>query len=219
MAVPSWTHGFLARLGTGVAMTGSLAWFLWPDAHWKIEPEPLVAFAVAALAWLASTLTDNVALSPSLEGDVQDTANLALVPHQHDIRLLNRFNNTVPQRSRSFLRDLDFGTLVARDGLTPFNELVDNWDGADYEFVDEEVEHAWRDFRKALADLLDRVAVWTYPSRNNPQALTAKTDMDVMHGTSSQTVEQVGTMNRLGLTSVKAMDNFIRVARKKLEIA
>ncbi len=44
----------LARLGSGLAAMGTLAWLLWPAPDWKPEPEPLVAFLVALGGWLSA---------------------------------------------------------------------------------------------------------------------------------------------------------------------
>jgi len=42
----------IERVGAGLALVGSVVWFLWPGDNWLPDPEPMVAILVSAFAWV-----------------------------------------------------------------------------------------------------------------------------------------------------------------------
>lgn len=202
--------GFLGRLTTGLAAMGTLTWLLWPSSTWRPEPEPLLAFLLALFAWLTAVLENQLVVMPT------PASPSTLEPHPHDVALLNRFNRTLPLRSRSEFRHQDFGTLFNYDLFSPYLEVAEVWQGADHEFENRETQAAFAELQNAILALGNKTAVWMYPSNNNARLLTPFTTIDEQQGVQPQTLARIAEMNNLSDRIAQALDNFLRVARQNV---
>lgn len=80
----------IERVGAGLALVGSVVWFLWPGENWSPDPEPMVAILVSAFTWLlieVSTETSTGKKSSRIATLPDDQAKLGfaiLVGSHHD---------------------------------------------------------------------------------------------------------------------------------------
>ena len=164
-------------------MLGSLAWFLWPSAHWQPQAEPLAALLTAILAWVYVTFLSAASDQPRV------------APHPHDLALFDRFNATIPEGQRAFLREHNFRNQYKVSRITGLMTFVDDWHGADFEFHDRKVQRQLELlFRSAFA-LMELITSYTYTTDDNVEVVTPLTDADRANGISEQTRRQIKEMN------------------------
>lgn len=100
--------------------------------------------------------------------------------------------------------------------LDGWETLADGWRGADYEFVDQALQTAFRGLQRRATELTFLVGRYLYGDDRNPTVITPLTDMDRRGGISEQTMQRIAELNRKAAELLQSLDHFIRLAREKL---
>lgn len=190
-------HTTLGQALSGITALASLAWFLWPEEHWRVHPDALASLIVTLLAWIVS-------LSPTKASSTK-----------HDRELFQKFRDVVGEKERTFLREHDLGNSFSWKSLNGLTELADRWKGAEFEFDDPEMQ-------KKLAEIVRRSAGFVYALSMDSQPLSggwASIISDHERGSffSKETDKRVRGYNEQATELGETIDEFIRYARPKLE--
>ncbi|MBL7660332.1 hypothetical protein INQ28_29030, partial [Escherichia coli] len=69
------------------------------------------------------------ALRLILDDEVLMAAAPPAEPHPHDVELLQRYRQQIPELLRQFLREHNFGTPYPRKALDPLDDMAATWAG------------------------------------------------------------------------------------------
>lgn len=113
-----------------------------------------------------------------------------------------------------FYKEHDFIASFDRGYWLPLMEIVEVWDNAAHQFIDEEMERARKRMYKASYDLGTTIAKNTVPNRYGKISVIA----DEYNGLSipDQFKEEAKEINALVPAFVEEHDKFIRLGHKKL---
>lgn len=191
------------RFTSGVAAMLMLVWLLWPSEPWRLEPEPLMAFALAFIAWLFSLA------EPGRSSSVAGGSN-------HDRGLFDRFKETLQEDERQFLREHDFGGAFDRARMSGIREISATWRGASFEFDDPALEAEFTPLLQAIQTFSTDVARMTNTLRGQTDFVSAVSEKDREGEWSERTVANIKKMNNDAEALTARLDAFIRTARKAL---
>lgn len=127
----------LVKILTITGMLATVAWFFWNPVGWIFQWEPIVAFLLALAGLVAA---ENTGLSArQVEQDKK--------AHPNDIHLFGKFLEVLPSKtSIEFLKQHDFLLDFKIETLDPLRKFINEWDNAEHEFEDSELE----ELRKSL---------------------------------------------------------------------
>lgn len=133
----------------------------------------------------------------------------------HDVRLLKDFRALVTPNAMRFLAEADFRFNVRLGGMGPFNEIAENWLGAYYEFVDPELQSAFKPVMTALFKFVELVESRIFPVDENLSYGSPVTSWDFASGTVRERRAGAGIINDTAHVLWRAVDALERVARSK----
>jgi hypothetical protein len=136
----------------------------------------------------------------------------------HDVELLKSYRALMTPELIVFLTDHTFRLPFRRDILNPLERLADNWRGAHFEFLDEDLQRALSDVTGAARGLCNKVDNHIFNDRNNPAIGTPLTDMDMRYGIQEETREAIRHMDALAKGVVTTANTFERLARQKMPV-
>lgn len=133
----------LARLGSGLAALGSLAWLLWPVANWQPEPEAMIAFGSAFLIWIAAELR----------------SILRRPPHPHDVTFIRQLRSIISLDAIRYLDQHDFGATYDNERLDGFWKIDFDAQATGYGPHDKKLKRRFDDFREKVGNLSHLLAM------------------------------------------------------------
>jgi hypothetical protein len=139
--------------------------------------------------------------------------------HPHDVELLRKFRRKVPMELRNFLRLHDFHVPHRLEVTEPLSDIAEDWHGALYEFQDDELQSLFGEALEANSRLVILVGERIFAMDGNHKMGTAKNDLDRRHGWSEESLEGVKMMNDAALQLYGRIDDFERLALKKIKVA
>ncbi|MCK1632649.1 hypothetical protein [Bradyrhizobium sp. 162] len=137
-------------------------------------------------------------------------------PNPHDVELLRSYRALMTPDLIAFLTDHIFRLPFRRDILNPLERLADNWRGAHFEFLDEELQRALSAVTGAARGLCNKLDNHIFNDRNNPAIGTPLTDVDLRYGIQDETRDAIRHMNELAKGVVTTANSFERLARLKI---
>ena len=196
------------QFASGVGAMTTLAWLLWPDSPWKFEPEPAVAFVVSVVAWIGSFLVQR---PKSAQPDKEVPAS------QHDLDLLRRLRDKLPEATRLFLRDHDFGGSFRSANVGEVPHMADTWRGSQFEFDDATLAPDFEVLLTSVRAFSNLIAIRTSPL-NGGDFSTAVPDRERAEDWfSDQTRARIDELNEAATTVVEQLDAFLKKARQTIE--
>lgn len=140
-------------------------------------------------------------------------------PHPHDVALLARVRQQLPEPLVRFLRQHDFGNSFRRRILDPVYEISEDWVGAAFEFSDSETKAVFDDVLRLVRELTELTATRLYPVAQNADVVSPKTMRDSAEGIQPATLQAISAMNATASALIEALDVFERTARDRIRIA
>ena len=159
------------------------------------------------------------ALRLILDDEVLMAAAPPAEPHPHDVELLQRYRQQIPELLRQFLREHNFGTPYPRKALDPLDDMAATWAGAAFDFEDTALQEAAMALRAANTSLMELVYERIHVMDRNPNMVWPKTDYDVRHGTQQVTLDAIRELNARAGTLIGAIDAFEKVGRSRIRVA
>lgn len=141
----------LARIGTGLAVLGSLIWLLWPsDLSSFLDPEPLFAFGTALVVWLITEFkkSEEASLDEPSPNDIVVAEEL-LAQHSGDLRWL--------------LKDTDLWSFVDSALYSYVIDICDRFDRESLFFHEPRLHSKLSDFVSRLSRFQGHIAQHTVP--------------------------------------------------------
>lgn len=114
----------------------------------------------------------------------------------------------------AFLRDQDFGGSISPEPLHDFFRLADDWRGAAFEFEDKKVQPVFGKLLGTAREFTELVVTFTYRRGNH---FSAKTDLDLQHGTAPGTRQRMRDMNAKAAELLKQFEALYRLTRTRLQ--
>lgn len=189
------------RISTGCAALAALAIGLWPWSEADVDIAKLVGFVSALAAWLFAELSGI--------GEA----------HPNDVRLFNRLMEVIPEGERRTYRDLDMGNPIPYRHVEGSGTIAETWHGAGYEFVDKTLNREFKALLEKIRTFSRLFAVNTGPMRGSNTFATVKTTEDIQTGRrSNQTLENTAGLNAAATSLIEALDDFERLARRRLRV-
>ena len=187
------------RLGTGVGFLAAVVVGLWPDHAREWDIEKLVAVCGTGIAWLLAELSG--------VGE----------PSRHDRDLFGRIVERIPDATREFLRNQDFGAVFPRTHLEGVAQ-VDSWHGVRTDFQDAKLQAPWNDVRAKISQLVENYVAYTIPVHGNVNLATVHpTGGDPGHP-NEHTLAEIQQLNDASTVLSVALDDFERLARRRLKL-
>lgn len=139
-----------AKALTLAAMLATVAWFFWNPVGWVFQWEPIVVFLFSLAGFVAAEMADGNAASK------QET-----VP-PNDVALFKEFLVTLPNESFiEFLKQHDFLGEFELESVDPLRKFLHEWENADHEFQNEELEAERLRLLEAANDLSHKISKYT----------------------------------------------------------
>ena len=149
---------------------------------------------------------------------VPDRTTAQHQPNPHDVQLLGQFRTLITPQLVRFLRSHSFRLPFRRKRFDPVEELAFDWEGAHFEFQDPELNASLQSVRKAAQELAEKVAAHTYVDDHNREISHPLTRQDERLGIQPNTYKAIADMNNLRMNTVRAIDDFERLARRTMPV-
>lgn len=144
-----------------LALLVVVGWFFWNPDGWEPQWRPLVAFVAALSAFIAAEWKHRHAVLASRP-----------ILHTADSKLFSQILNLLPSNGAiRFLREWDFLGAFDLKEVRPIFAFYEEWNAAEHEFIDQELEGVRRDLHKATARFSHAVAKYTSPSSSGLQSV------------------------------------------------
>jgi hypothetical protein len=187
------------RLVTGIILIAMVVKGLWPDHPPPVDPAGVVEILGAALAWLFAELAG---MRP---------------PSKHDIELFDEFTDKIPQRIINFLRDHDFGASFHNPGVEGIYD-VSSWQGSRFEFLDDFIQKKWNMTHANIVKFANLFALNTSPVHDSIEWLTVHPTMGDPENPEPHIAERIQKLNNAATELANEIDQFERLARKRLNL-
>ena len=189
----------IGRLATSSASLIALAILLWPKNNWHLEPDKLFAFIVAAATWFVSIFPEQK-------------------PSAHDVALFASFQRLISPDWITWLRRHDFGGSFRDRRATPVFEIDHKWEGAAYVFDDLVLKTKFEPLLAQLVAFAHLIAMNTWPigDRTMQTAVPGGEDEYLQH---EHVRKRVKSLNEASAALADAIDDFVIVGRKRLNVA
>jgi hypothetical protein len=151
-----------AKILTLFGMLATVAWFFWNPVGWVFQWEPIVVFLLALAGFVAAEKT-----TPSALAEKQN-----LNAHPNDVRLFKEFLGIMPSKTFiEFLKQHDFLLEFELENLNPLRRFINEWDNAEHEFQDAELEDIRKSLMSAGEYFSRKVSKYTSPNDSGWQAV------------------------------------------------
>ncbi|WP_345969429.1 hypothetical protein WCX72_08770 [Sulfurimonas sp. HSL1-6] len=136
----------------------------------------------------------------------------------HDKELFTKFLNDLPsgEGSIDFLRDHDFHNSFKLAKLDQLRDFARNWDNAEFEFLNKELEKARQDLLQTIFQFIDVSSHHTFPERDGWQtSIPNYTDNGEIPQRAKESIKK---MNDLGDNIFAMHQTLIRLGKQQLNI-
>jgi len=141
-------------------MLSTVAWFFWNPVGWVFQWEPIVVFLLSLAGFIAAEKKGSI----SEKGEE--------VAHSNDIRLFREFLDVLPSNTFiEFLKQHDFLLDFELDSVNPLRQFINEWDNAEHEFQDNELEELRKSLMTAGDDFSSKISKYTSPNSSGRQAV------------------------------------------------
>lgn len=146
-----------------------------------------------------------------LESRRKSEANLL-----HDTDLLNSLLELLPSTGiMLFIKDFDFGNSFPLNRIDSAYKFVCEWENAEYEFQNTEIEMAKKVLWKTCFDFTQKVNRNTAPNHSGWQSVIPR-GVDPEFGLSQQILDEIKEINEAATEFYKSHQELIRIAKKIL---
>lgn len=203
MAVPAGRIKELAgsaggRIFAGAIAIGTVA-ATFPVADGAVfDPEKAIGIIAVIGAWLA---TEWASWNPG--------------PHPHDIDLRNRIRTRI-LGVMAFLRSHDFGQSFPFGLLNPLDDIIRNFVGSSYEFVDPDLQVKWAVLVSETAEFLNYIALNTFREDDALHHSSFLLDRDRGGMISNETQSKIDHANAMATKLYQGFDDFERLCIQRL---
>jgi len=147
------------KILTITAMLATVAWFFWNPVGWVFQWEPIVVFLLALAGFIAA---EKVPRTDASEKNA----------HPNDIALFRTFLDTLPSESFiEFLKQHDFLLSFKLNKVDPLRQFLHEWDNAEHEFQDLELESLRKALMEAAEDFSSKISEYTSSNKSGFQAV------------------------------------------------
>ncbi len=204
------------RVGLGLAAMGCLAWLLWPDSEWGLEPEPAFSFVVALCIWLWREFTggnDTTASQPNSELMIPPAE-----PHPNDISISNNFLQFFSSEVQSFLRAHDLGAAFPYSIQSLLMDAADRWRGPHWEYEDKELKDSFSKFNSELSNFTWRLIEEFEPigQASNRVRIICSAEERMTDFFSNETRARVDELNAMSSHLYELGTDHLRLIRQKM---
>lgn len=152
----------LAKVLTVTGMLATVAWFFWNPEGWVFQWEPIVVFLLSLAGFFAAEKTGS---SSKQERQVENS-------HPNDVQLFERLLEVLPSKTFiEFLKQHDFLLDFQLEGVDPLRRFINEWDNAEHEFQDSELEELRKSLMDAGNDLSYKISKYTSQNNSGWQAV------------------------------------------------
>lgn len=152
----------VAKILTLTGMLATVAWFFWNPNGWVFQWEPIVVFLFSLGGFVAAEWTGQHS------GEKSNHEKL----HPNDKQLFREFLEGLPSNGViDFLRGHDFLMEFDLDSVSPLRKFLREWDNANHEFQDKELEKLRKELYEAAADFSGKISKYTSPNESRMQAV------------------------------------------------
>ncbi|HEL3005582.1 TPA: hypothetical protein UM358_000503 [Stenotrophomonas maltophilia] len=138
----------------------------------------------------------------------------------HDLELFEKFQKDLPfNPTIKLLREADFGMDYRADWLQPLNWFVEDWDNPNCEFIDPALEEARAELYVSARSLAFDFARETVPHDGNEGWRTVYPWRDRRGRRPQHVLESAQVLNEASRSFVPLYENFVRLARRRLNIS
>lgn len=186
-------------------MLGMLAWLLWPSGTWSAEPEPLIAFLVAIVAW---AYTEWISWQEFNKKQ-----------HPHDIQLAKLIMEKFDENALIFLREQDLLDKIRRDETNFLVQIVDQFKGERFKFHNSHVRLEALNLLNNTNTFAHNLFIHLHDNiTSSPfDLVTLQTEDDQKTPEISQTTWKISErLNRDASNIVASYERFERLLRKEL---
>lgn len=152
-ALKGLTESFFGRVSLGVSAMAAAVFGSNP-AWGEFNAEKFFAFVSALTVWL---LAEFFSKQPSEHQTAKPSAS------DHDANLYSKFLSAFSTNSRMWLKHQDFHGKYYRKDAEPFFEHAAIWEGARYEFDDQNLQSAVSNFNRKCEDFIRFLALNSTP--------------------------------------------------------
>lgn len=186
-------------------MLCTVAWFLWNPVGWKFEWEPVVVFLFALAGFITTEVANGCGKIPPLI-------------HPNDYNLFKNLIELLPSSGPiEFIRRHDFIVEFDRDILKPFKVFIHEWDNAEHEFIDTELEEIRCELYKAVTAFNTSIGKFTSPNPKGYQAVRYEECRDDPNH-EKRFREEAEIINNAADKVVEFHQQLIRKGRAKLDL-
>lgn len=186
------------RIFAGAIAIGTVA-ATFPVADGAVfDPEKAIGIIAAIGAWLA---TEWASWNPG--------------PHPHDIDLRNRIRTRI-LGVMAFLRSHDFGQSFPFGLLNPLDDIIRNFVGSSYEFVDPDLQVKWAALVSETAEFLSYIALNTFREDDALHQSSFLLDRDRGGMISNETQSKIDHANAMATKLYQGFDDFERLCIQRL---
>jgi hypothetical protein len=152
----------LAKILTLTGMLATVAWFFWNPVGWVFQWEPIVVFLLILAGFVAAEKTGTSAQQEKQEEKA----------HTNDVRLFGEFLEILPSQTFiEFLKRHDFLLDFKFESVDPLRKFISEWDNAEHEFLDSELEGLRKSLMAAGEELSHKISKYTSPNDSGWQAV------------------------------------------------
>ena len=195
----------LAKILTLCGMISTVAWFFWNPVGWIFQWEPIVVFLLSLAGFVATENTRHTSLEK-------------VQCHSNDKRLFTELLEVLPSKTIiEFLKQHDFLVDFQLDDLNPVRTFHIEWDNAEHEFLDEELENIRKALMDAAIDLRNKISKYTSPNQGGFQAVRSdRLKHNERH--EERFRKEAGIINEAADVFVEAHQKLVRAGVKKCKI-
>lgn len=147
-----------------MSIMATVAWFFWNPNGWSFEWEPVVVFLASLGAFIGFDWKEH-----SISRKTQERATDA---HPSDVLLFKQLIELLPSTGIiQFMKTHDFLGSFKRDEINSIEEFLYEWDNAEHEFQDRDVEGLKVQLYVAAQNFDKLVGKYTSPNKYGFQAV------------------------------------------------
>jgi hypothetical protein len=152
----------VAKILSLTGMLATVAWFFWNPVGWVFQWEPIVVFLFSLAGFVATEWT----------GLHRATVSQHDKLHPNDKQLFREFLDRFPTSGViEFLKGHDFLMEFDLESVGPLRAFLREWDNANHEFQNEDLEMLKKELYEAATDLSQKISKYTSSNESRMQAV------------------------------------------------
>jgi hypothetical protein len=190
------------RIGAGILSMLAVAWVVSSIKGGNVPWDGIALFISSFIAWAFA----------EYKADAQ--APVAEKLHPHDIDLGLKLRQLFNEPAKIFLREHSFGQAYPHTRLHPVRD-VSYWEGAEYEFENEELDNIGSEIVRLSDELYTKLAGYAGPIRAPDGYFAVPLDHErAQDRFGPETTARIAEVNALSRQIVEQLDQFEKVFRK-----